>query len=225
MTRRNGRRSLRRAQRSSNTDNATTSGSSLNLNPPRSSTVAAGRLSMISTAERLSPAQISQLISPRFSILRAMSLRAGSLEARSSGRTRPIVPRAEDLLEMKKRVVLHTVDQRVQAKHSRLRPEPQGGNRTRGLSSAWSPGRRIRRSRRASASAAAGCASSRISLSRTKSAFGSKMIMGSSVCSRSSSRSTPRAYVFPEPLWPHQKVCRLKRCGIRPAVAPGTVVN
>ena len=50
--------------------------------------------------------------------------------------------------------------------------------------------------------------------SRTKSLLGSKTTMGSRVVRRMRSSSTPRAYVLPEPLWPHQKVCRLRRLGM-----------
>jgi len=44
----------------------------------------------------------------------------------------------------------------------------------------------------------------------TKSAFGSKMIMLRAVWARRRSRTTPSAYVFPEPLCPQTKVWRLK---------------
>ena len=46
--------------------------------------------------------------------------------------------------------------------------------------------------------------------SRTKSALGSSTTMRRSVPSRSCSRMTPRAYVLPDPLWPHRNVCREK---------------
>ena len=40
--------------------------------------------------------------------------------------------------------------------------------------------------------------------------------------SRICSRATPSAYVLPEPLWPHQNVCRFSRLGISPT---GTSVS
>ena len=70
--------------------------------------------------------------------------------------------------------------------------------------------------RRASASATPGTVEPRW----TKSAFGSKTAIRRSVCSRSRSRSTPSAYVLPDPLWPQRKVCRLNPPARRLASAP-----
>src|SRR6478609_5017711 len=78
-----------------------------------------------------------------------------------------------------------------------------------------SSGRRTTTSRSCSARAWSEPGSTACSCSRTKSLLGSKTTMGSRVVTRMRSRSTPRAYVLPEPLWPHQKVCRLSRLGTR----------
>ncbi|GMA23960.1 hypothetical protein GCM10025864_17190 [Luteimicrobium album] len=59
--------------------------------------------------------------------------------------------------------------------------------------------------------------------SRTKSALGSRTSIGSRVPTSSRSRTTPSAYVLPEPLCPHQNVCRLNREARSVALLPPAV--
>src|SRR6478735_7407689 len=65
----------------------------------------------------------------------------------------------------------------------------------------------------------------RVSPSRTKSLFGAKITIGSRVRSRICSRATPSAYVFPDPLCPHQKVGRFNRFVIRPTGTEGSLTR
>jgi len=79
-----------------------------------------------------------------------------------------------------------------------------------------SPGLSTRISRSVNAFRSFASAPGRLSPSRTKSPLGSKMTTGSRVCMRICSRATPSANVLPDPLCPHQKVCRLSRFGTTP---------
>lgn len=74
--------------------------------------------------------------------------------------------------------------------------------------------------RAASASGVSGL----VSPSRTKSALGSTITIRRSVVSMSRSRSTPSAYVLPDPLCPHRNVWRLNPAVRRLAVVPGLAV-
>ena len=55
--------------------------------------------------------------------------------------------------------------------------------------------------------------------------IGNTITIGSLVLSRICSRATPSAYVFPDPLCPHQNVCRLIRLGISPTGTDGSVTR
>ena len=74
---------------------------------------------------------------------------------------------------------------------------------------------KIRTGISANALASSVSASLRTSFSRVKSAFGSRISNGSSVCRSNCSNTTPTGQVFPEPLCPHQKVCLLNRSARR----------
>ena len=185
-----------------------------------SSTVAAGRSAMMSVAAGLSSAHSVQSRTPRFSSSEATTREPASSADRSWTRTssgpeacicgphRTSTLKASWSMSWSSRKIAPL--ERIDMSRNRIR-RPSGP----------SPGRSTRMSRPAKAVRSASSAPGRDSPSRTKSPFGSKITTGSRVCMRICSSATPSAKVFPEPLCPHQKVCRFSRFGTSPTCTSG----
>ncbi len=215
ITMRIGRRSIRRSHRCSSTHSAAACGSVACANPPTSSTVARGRSSRTSVAELPPNAHSGQSRISRLSIRSPSLRRAGSAESMSSASQS--ARSSCRMVTSRWRSALNSSSSRIGSSRAiaacecTLRSTKRVRSCSPGCSSSGSLLFSTRMSSPLSCSAAAGSASSRVVASRTKSAFGSRIATGSSVRRRSCSSTTPSAYVFPEPLCPHQKVWRLNR--------------